>query len=125
MDVGTLPRLSDLRLLWMNNCNIMNLSVWITKIRECCPRIKYLSMMENPGNSTDKIDYRSSVLCFLPTLVFLDDVEVTKDERIMALKNESCHLVQGLNFSYEEKPFDELKEDDDEYIAFKSTSYPD
>ncbi|XP_063706011.1 uncharacterized protein LOC134835086 [Culicoides brevitarsis] len=128
MDLQTFPRLPNLRLLWLNNCNIMNLSCWITKIRENCPKIQFLSIMENPGNSKDD-DTRSAVIRFLPMLEYLDDRKVTKRERIEALRNEKCHLVEeseSLKCNEKEKCFNETTEEseDEEFITFKSTSYP-
>lgn len=95
--------------------------------------------MENPGSSClvyNRSDYRSCLICFLPTLVYLDDAKVTKSERIDALRNiETYHLMtdvltnvvsnEGKLIPHNEAP-DGFKEDsdDEEYIAFQSHSYP-
>lgn len=95
-------------------------------------------MMENPGSSCpvyDRTDYRSCVISFLPTLVYLDDAIVTKSERIEALKNGNMYHLMTDDFvrsdrkmmsSKEDRTFNDLKEDtdDEEYIAFESHSYP-
>lgn len=97
--------------------------------------------MENPGSSYEKlvynkIDYRSCVICFLPTLEYLDDAVVTKDEKINALLNvDAYHLMndvldtaseRNLKIHEEHDNLNELREDldDEEYITFESNSYP-
>ncbi|XP_052898256.1 leucine-rich melanocyte differentiation-associated protein-like isoform X2 [Anopheles moucheti] len=103
-DERTLPTLPNLELLWLNHCDINNLQNWIYRIRECCPSLKYLSLMGNPGatssfngNSTlEHNDYRLFVISILPQLRYLDDSEVTPAQRTQA-KNfkQSYNLNQG------------------------------
>ncbi|XP_052873025.1 leucine-rich melanocyte differentiation-associated protein-like isoform X1 [Anopheles cruzii] len=103
-DERTLPPLPNLELLWLNHCDIGNLQNWIYRIRECCPSLKYLSLMGNPsatssfnGNSTlEHNDYRLFVISILPQLRYLDDGEVTVAQRTQA-KNfkHTYNLTQG------------------------------
>ncbi|XP_023294046.2 uncharacterized protein LOC111677188 [Lucilia cuprina] len=98
LDVNTLPFLQNLKILWINNCDIKNVVEWIQRIRVQCPSLEYLSIMGNPGirepfnycslnmlsNSTNidslimptsiVMDYREYVLQMLPQLQLLDGV---------------------------------------------------
>ncbi|XP_049297532.1 leucine-rich melanocyte differentiation-associated protein-like isoform X3 [Anopheles funestus] len=103
-DERTLPTLPNLELLWLNHCDIINLQNWIYRIRECCPLLKYLSLMGNPGatssfngNSTlEHNDYRLFVISILPQLRYLDDSEVTAAQRTQAKSfKQSYNLNQG------------------------------
>lgn len=103
-DERTLPTLPNLELLWLNHCDIINLQNWIYRIRECCPSLKYLSLMGNPGatssfngNSTlEHNDYRLFVISILPQLRYLDDAEVTAAQRTQAKSfKHSYNLNQG------------------------------
>uniref|UniRef100_A0A182MTQ8 U2A'/phosphoprotein 32 family A C-terminal domain-containing protein n=1 Tax=Anopheles culicifacies TaxID=139723 RepID=A0A182MTQ8_9DIPT len=103
-DDRTLPTLPNLELLWLNHCDIINLQNWIYRIRECCPSLKYLSLMGNPGatssfngNSTlEHNDYRLFVISILPQLRYLDDSEVTAAQRTQAKSfKQSYNLNQG------------------------------
>uniref|UniRef100_A0A2M4AS94 Putative u2-associated snrnp a' protein n=1 Tax=Anopheles triannulatus TaxID=58253 RepID=A0A2M4AS94_9DIPT len=103
-DERTLPSLPNLELLWLNNCDIGNLQNWIYRIRECCPSLKYLSLMGNPsatssfnGNSTlEHNDYRLFVISILPQLRYLDDSEVTMSQRAQAKSfKHTYNLNQG------------------------------
>ncbi|KAL9892550.1 uncharacterized protein ACN2A1_008068 isoform 1-T2 [Glossina fuscipes fuscipes] len=49
LDVNTLPFLPNLKILWINNCNIKNVVDWIHRIRAQCPTLEHLSIMGNPG----------------------------------------------------------------------------
>lgn len=92
LDEKTLPSLPNLSLLWLNHCDIDNVQNWIYRIRDCCPSLRYLSLMANPGatssfngNSTlEHNDYRMMVISILPYLRHLDDVEVTAAQRAQA-----------------------------------------
>lgn len=97
------------------------------KIKETCPNIKYLSMMENPGSSYENFihntsQYRTWIIKFLPLLEFLDDATVTRDERINALmlNIDTFGLISSENMKNEELS----DTDDEEYITFQSRSYP-
>lgn len=103
-DERTLPTLPNLELLWLNHCDIINLQNWIYRIRECCPSLKYLSLMGNPGatssfngNSTlEHNDYRLFVISILPQLRYLDDGEVTAAQRTQAKSfKQTYNLNQG------------------------------
>ncbi|XP_065371114.1 uncharacterized protein MESK4 [Calliphora vicina] len=97
LDVNTLPFLQNLKILWINNCDIINVVDWIQRIRVQCPSLEYLSIMGNPGtrepfnfcnlnmfNSSNiesiimptsmVADYREYVLQMLPHLQYLDGV---------------------------------------------------
>lgn len=103
-DERTLPSLPNLELLWLNHCDINNLQNWIYRIRECCPSLKYLSLMGNPGatssfngnSSLEHNDYRLFVISVLPQLRHLDDSEVTAAQRTQAkCFKQSYNLNQG------------------------------
>lgn len=91
-------------------------------------------MMGNPGSSCsdlvyNRAEYRSCVISFLPTLEYLDDAAVTKDERINALLNvDTFHLMSDVVDTVSERNLNVLQEivdvDEEEYIAFQSNSYP-
>lgn len=93
-------------------------------------------MMGNPGSSCsdlvyNRTEYRSCVISFLPTLEYLDDAAVTKDERINALLNaDSFYLMSDVVDTVSERNLNVLQEDEifdvdeEEYIAFQSNSYP-
>lgn len=91
-DEKTFPSLPNLELLWLNHCNIENVQDWVHRIRECCPSLRYLSLLGNPGatssfngNSTlEHNDYRMMVLAVLPQLRHLDDAEVNSSQRAQA-----------------------------------------
>lgn len=79
LDVLTLPYLPNLRILWINNCNISNIDAWLYRIQDQCPNIQQLSIMGNPGAMTlmstvPKRDYRDYVFNKLPSLKYLDGV---------------------------------------------------
>ncbi|TMW46854.1 hypothetical protein DOY81_008071 [Sarcophaga bullata] len=91
LDVKTLPFLPNLKILWINNCDIRNTVDWIYRIRIQCPSLEYLSIMGNPGikeslnfckldmlNSASHgnavVDYRQYVLQMLPQLQYLDGI---------------------------------------------------
>ncbi|XP_004524328.1 uncharacterized protein LOC101460732 isoform X1 [Ceratitis capitata] len=91
LDIDTLPFLPNLKILWINNCNISNMAEWVLRIRDQCPSLEYLSVMGNPGinnvlpSSTPLAnydagpmptpvtnDYREYILKCLPQLQNLD-----------------------------------------------------
>ncbi|XP_055618945.1 leucine-rich melanocyte differentiation-associated protein-like isoform X2 [Toxorhynchites rutilus septentrionalis] len=91
-DEKTFPSLPNLELLWINHCDIANVQNWVHRIRDCCPSLRYLSLLGNPGatssfngNSTlEHNDYRMMVISILPQLRYLDDAEVTEAQRVQA-----------------------------------------
>lgn len=91
-DEKTFPSLPNLELLWLNNCDITNVQSWLYRIRDCCPSLRILSLLGNPGatssfngNSTlEHNDYRMMVISILPQLRYLDDAEVTSAQRVQA-----------------------------------------
>uniref|UniRef100_A0A336M441 CSON010289 protein n=1 Tax=Culicoides sonorensis TaxID=179676 RepID=A0A336M441_CULSO len=120
LEVESMPRLPNLQLLWLNNCDIVNLSVWIKKIKECAPNLKYLSLMENPGSLCDKAEYRTCIISFLPALEYLDDTIVTKEERLNALmRSNSFGLTTESDVIYQER-HEASHSDDDEFIKFEA-----
>ena len=75
------PSIISLKVLWLNNNKINNLSSCILTIKEIYPNLTYLSMMFNPAvpniyTSPDEIDnhnrYRRYIIKQLPKLEFLD-----------------------------------------------------
>ncbi|XP_054736646.1 leucine-rich melanocyte differentiation-associated protein-like isoform X1 [Anastrepha obliqua] len=112
LDVNTLPFLANIKILWINNCNISNMVEWIHRIQTHCPSLEHLSMMGNPGvnnefvysmSSTQKatcqemplppadiINYRECIFNSLPQLKTLDGV--ARDNKL--LKH------QEVNFTY-------------------------
>lgn len=103
-DEKTFPSLPNLELLWLNHCDIDNVQRWVHRIRDCCPSLRYLSLLGNPGatssfngNSTlEHNDYRMMVISVLPQLRHLDDAEVTTSQRAQArqFKNNNYNIGQ-------------------------------
>lgn len=103
-DEKTFPMLPNLELLWLNNCDIDNVQRWVHRIRDCCPSLRYLSLMGNPGatssfngNSTlEHNDYRLMVIGALPQLQHLDDAEVTASQRsqVRQFKHHHYNIAQ-------------------------------
>ncbi|XP_058829517.1 leucine-rich melanocyte differentiation-associated protein-like isoform X1 [Topomyia yanbarensis] len=102
-DEKTFPSLPNLELLWLNHCDIENVQKWVYRIRDCCPSLRYLSLLGNPGatssfngNSTlEHNDYRMMVISVLPQLRHLDDAEVTSSQRIQARQFRHNHYNIG------------------------------
>lgn len=86
MDPNTMPLMKNLEILWLNGCNISDVSKWIEVIRVRCPKLKCLSMMNNPGTrslvnlctSKENEEYRSYITSRLKNLSKLDEAEVVK-----------------------------------------------
>ncbi|XP_037955926.1 uncharacterized protein LOC119685651 [Teleopsis dalmanni] len=97
LNVNTLPFLANLKIFWINNCNIKNLADWIQRIRMQCPNLEHLSVMGNPGTNglfkysaltidsslTDPLlpttyvsNYQDYVQLVLPNLQYLDGVSL-------------------------------------------------
>ncbi|KAL6420385.1 hypothetical protein ACFW04_014823 [Cataglyphis niger] len=95
-DLKTLPCISTLTTLSLNNNKISNIDRALERIRECCPNIEYVSLLGNPGcpdqltnpTSTDEDDYERYRLYAIhtlpPTLRFLDSRRITQQERLNA-----------------------------------------
>lgn len=106
-DEKTLPSLPNLNLLWLNHCDIDNVQKWVYRIRDCCPSLRYLSLMGNPGatssfngNSTlEHNDYRMMVISILPQLRHLDDVEVTSAQRAQARQYKHTYNIGQTPFN--------------------------
>jgi hypothetical protein len=89
-----MPKLPKLDTLWVNKNKIANLSVFIDKLVERAPQLKYLSMLNNDacpnyfngGTPKQYNDYRLYVINRLRNLKNLDNVEVTEQERQEAYK---------------------------------------
>ncbi|XP_075147757.1 leucine-rich melanocyte differentiation-associated protein-like isoform X2 [Haematobia irritans] len=94
LEVNSLPYLPNLKILWINNCDIKNIADWIQRIHSQCPSLEYLSIMGNPGikefsgctlnnmYTMDSLimppglitDYREYILQMLPNLQYLDGI---------------------------------------------------
>jgi len=89
-----IPLMSKLHTLWVNSNQISNLTIFIDKLVENTPNLKFLSMLKNEacpnffnGHSLkDYNDYRQYVLSRLPKLSTLDSTPVTDKERADALR---------------------------------------
>jgi len=83
------PPLEKLHTLWVNNNNIANLIIFIDKLVENTPNLKFLSMLKNEacpnffnGRSLKEYnDYRCYVISRLPGLTTLDSTPITNAER--------------------------------------------
>ncbi|KAM7364032.1 misexpression suppressor of KSR 4 isoform 3-T3 [Cochliomyia hominivorax] len=118
LDLNTLPFLQNLKILWINNCDIRNVANWIQRIRVQCPSLEYLSIMGNPGikepfnnsnlnmfNNLTNIDsmmlttgiisdYRGYILQMLPYLQYLDGV--SRESLMKVLKCPINHSILPL-----------------------------
>ncbi|XP_045449279.1 leucine-rich melanocyte differentiation-associated protein-like [Melitaea cinxia] len=83
------PPMPKLQLLWLNRCKIASLYPWVSKLKESCPNLQYLSLMGNPaapsyfngGTFYEYLQYRLFVISQFPSLLHLDDRKVTDDQR--------------------------------------------
>lgn len=88
------PPLPKLSTLWVNHNNITNLSVFIDKLVDSVPNLKYLSMLGNEacpnflngGSLKQYNDYRQYIINRLRNLTQLDAGPISEDERRKALK---------------------------------------
>lgn len=95
-DLRTLPRIPNLTTLSLNNNKLSDIDSALERIRLCCPRVSFVSLLGNPGcpdqlthpgkNDEDDYErYRLYAIHVLPdTLRFLDSRSVTNYERIQA-----------------------------------------
>ncbi|XP_030564013.1 uncharacterized protein LOC115764874 [Drosophila novamexicana] len=83
LDVNTFPYLPNLKILWINNCDICNITDWIHRIERQCTSLEQLSCMGNPGIQTvfknqgsemPAAHAREYIFQVLPNLMFLDGV---------------------------------------------------
>ncbi|XP_034664818.1 uncharacterized protein LOC117899131 isoform X1 [Drosophila subobscura] len=86
LDLNTLPYLPSLNILWINNCDVSNITDWIHRIERHCPALEQLSCMGNPGISTvfgsqgaEMAVARDYILQVLPNLKYLDGVPVSQN----------------------------------------------
>ncbi len=93
----------SLELLWVNSCNISNLSTFIEKVRNACPNLQYFSMLKNKacpnffvaGGSPDAYqDYRYFVISRFPKLKVLDTTPITDEEKQTAMQHYATLKIQ-------------------------------
>lgn len=83
------PVLEKLRLISINANQINNLSIFITRLSQDVPKLKYLSMMKNEaapsyfngGTKAQNQDYRHFVISHFAYLESLDGESVTEQEK--------------------------------------------
>ncbi|KAL1509806.1 hypothetical protein ABEB36_004487 [Hypothenemus hampei] len=98
-----IPWMPNLELLYLNRCNITDLH-WVETLGYNCPKLKYLSLMGNPIEptltTTEKtykyLQYRFYVISVVPTLIHLDDMKITDDERKEAKKMFPTQFIRRL-----------------------------
>ncbi|XP_072033109.1 uncharacterized protein, partial [Amphiura filiformis] len=86
------PHLPKLTTLWLNKNSIVYLTVFIDRVTEAFPKLKFLSLMNNVvapsylngGTQTEYMEYRHYVISQLTELTMLDDKHVSKEERVEA-----------------------------------------
>ncbi|KAK6185265.1 hypothetical protein SNE40_007535 [Patella caerulea] len=86
----------------MNHNKIKNLSVFIATLSKNCPRLRYLSLMNNEaapsyfngGTLQQYNEFRYFVISSLPRLEHLDFQPVTPEERIEAEKAYGLYVVR-------------------------------
>mmetsp|Transcript_4514 Transcript_4514/g.15870 ORF Transcript_4514/g.15870 Transcript_4514/m.15870 type:complete len:335 (-) Transcript_4514:52-1056(-) len=89
-----IPRLPFLTTLWCNNNEITNMSIFVDKLVDAVPKLRYLSMLGNEacpnfltgGSLKQYKDYRFYVINRLRNLCSLDSTPITEDERRQALR---------------------------------------
>eukprot|EP00026_Physarum_polycephalum_P011968 Phypoly_transcript_12221.p1 GENE.Phypoly_transcript_12221~~Phypoly_transcript_12221.p1 ORF type:complete len:260 (+),score=49.22 Phypoly_transcript_12221:140-919(+) len=88
------PKMDKLHTLWVNSNQISNLIIFIDKLVDNTPNLRFLSMLKNeacPNYFTGKTlkeytDYRYYVISRMPLLTCLDSTEITEQERSEAKK---------------------------------------
>lgn len=86
MNPKSMPLMKNLQILWLNSCNIPDISKWIDVIRVKCPKLRCLSLINNPGakslvnlsTSHENAEYRSYVAHKLKKLENLDEAPVVR-----------------------------------------------
>ncbi|XP_055849675.1 leucine-rich melanocyte differentiation-associated protein-like [Episyrphus balteatus] len=93
LDCQSLPSMKSLEILWLNNCNLINVSDWLTTLQVQCPALKQLSMMCNPVGWTvlngvsehDEREYLTQILKILPNLEYFDGIRINDEHRQLAI----------------------------------------
>lgn len=106
-DEKSFPSLPNLEVLWLNHCGIQNIQDWLYRIRDCCPQLKQLSLMANPGamssfngnSSIENNDYRMLVISILPHLRHLDDTLVSGSQRTQARQYKTSYNLGATPFN--------------------------
>ncbi|KAH8236635.1 hypothetical protein KR026_007150 [Drosophila bipectinata] len=107
LDLNTFPYLPSLRILWINNCDIANVTDWIHRIERQCPALEQLSCMGNPGIRTvfGNQGPRDYILEVLPQLKYLDGLPICQNSGNGGLTTLSSSQGHGQDStSYSEKP---------------------
>ncbi|KAH8382235.1 hypothetical protein KR009_002513 [Drosophila setifemur] len=97
LDLNTFPYLPSLRILWINNCDIANVTDWIHRIERQCPALEQLSCMGNPGIRTvfGNQGPRDYILQVLSQLKYLDGLPVGQNSGSGAHTTLSSSQGQG------------------------------
>ncbi|XP_015516092.1 leucine-rich melanocyte differentiation-associated protein-like isoform X1 [Neodiprion virginianus] len=108
-DLNTLPRMPKLTTLSVNNNKVTDIERALDRIKECCPCLKYASLLGNPGcpdqltnpTTTDEEDYeryrRYAVHVLPATLRFLDSRPISSRERQEARERGSLMRMVRVN----------------------------
>lgn len=86
MEPRSMPTMKSLQILWLNGCNIPDISKWVDVIRVRCPKLRCLSLINNPGarslinlsTSHENEEYRAYVAGRLKNLEYLDEAPITR-----------------------------------------------
>lgn len=86
MNPKTMPLMRNLQILWLNGCNITDISQWIDVIRVKCPKLRCLSLINNPGakslvnlsTSHENDEYRSYIANKMKKLEILDEAPLVR-----------------------------------------------
>ncbi|KAL5284980.1 hypothetical protein ACFFRR_006979 [Megaselia abdita] len=100
LDYRSFPDMFFLEILWINNCNIIDIRNWLKTLQLCAPNIKELSMMCNPVGSTvlngvtqeEENLYRVEVIRLLPNLKLFDGVPFTGQQKKLAFQKKIWKL---------------------------------
>jgi len=82
------PFLPNLECFWLNFCKVNVLYPWIRNLSHSCPKLKFLSLMGNPGvpsffngaTEDECQEYRCYIVSLWPQLCHLDEKAVTPAE---------------------------------------------
>lgn len=94
LDPGTMPTMKNLQIFWLNSCNIPDITKWIDVIRVRCPKLRCLSLINNPGAKSlinlstcnENEQYRSYVASKLKNLEILDEAPVIRSARMTSVQ---------------------------------------
>lgn len=103
-----IPFMPKLHTLWVNSNQISNLTIFVDKLVENIPNLKFLSMLKNEacpnffnGHSLKEYnDYRQYVISRIPRLSTLDSTPITDQERVDALRVYSTLPVPKVEQNY-------------------------